>query len=531
MAETYKDVLEAITSGLIPGAFNDDRTAFIIPPMEYKDAKNKVRYWGVTIMLREDGQIIPILDRMLSQPTYKFAAPIPPSFTPKNIAAYTAVIRVNTGYVGGDDRDGEDTIISTGKNLKNVNATNCITQAFREAYSKYKTKARGKLMVELAENAVPPSDGVGEFAVTDIIESHPTRVPPMLPSKTSDCKWGPDVFAKGVSCQPKYNGHRVICYVDKMTNEVICYSRNLETYTGLVDISNDIKQLTLPPKPSDVTVFFDGELYCHGMSLQDISGLVRAKDDRDKGALKLVIFDVFFNYSSWAQKISSERQAYLAEIFNLNTSNTKYSYLQLAPIYKITSMADAFKKADEFVANGYEGAVIRRDDGKYDYSYNGRHTTMAYKVKRREEHEFMIVAYEQGTRGKAANMMLWVCQTEPAATVATATAMTTAATATAMTTAATPIAKQFNVMINMTNDDNRKLFEYLNEHPVVFEKYFKHRYVNIEYAELSKDGVPLQAKATTLFRHPPFAHNVAESSDDEDFYVEINEKFKNILLL
>jgi ATP-dependent DNA ligase len=296
-----------------------------------------------------------------------------------------------------------------------------------------------------------------------------------------------------------------------MTNEVICYSRNLETYTGLVDISTEIKELALPTKPSDVTVFFDGELYCHGMSLQDISGLVRAKDGRDKGELKLIIFDVFFNYSSWAQKISSERQAYLAEIFNLNTLNTqmKSSHLQLAPIYKITSMADAFKKADEFVANGYEGAVIRRDDGKYDYSYNGRHTNMAYKVKRREEHEFMIVGYEQGTRGKAADMMLWACQTAA--------------------TAAAPIAKQFNVMINMTNDDNRKLFEYLNEHPAVFEKYFKHRYVNIEYAELSKDGVPLQAKATMLFRNPPITDDKVGSPADEDFYVEINDKLKSII--
>jgi hypothetical protein len=138
-----------------------------------------------------------------------------------------------------------------------------------------------------------------------------------------------------------------------------------------------------------------------------------------------------------------------------------------------------------FLAEGYEGAIARKDGAGYRYSYSGYHSSGLLKIKPLFDSEFAVVGFTQGTSGKDVGALVWVCEVPEEG-------------------APDPADRAFNVVPkNMTYADRYALFRCLGargpDGRTRFERTLKGLPLTVEYPELSaKTGKPVQAKATVF---------------------------------
>lgn len=436
-AATIGDIRIAVESGEFPGAFNADKTEFNMPTLTYLNARGKTLTYIIKIRLALGDNFVPIeLDFL--------------NFKPKNkLADYIGIVMVESFQDGGKVRDAKPTEILRGVNIGKANETNCLSQAFKEAFSKYmdhkkKTTSSAVEAVEI-----------------------PVRPPPMLLqayNKNKQSILGDEEFKLGITVQRKFDGVRVVIYED---NGIVCYSRSTDPYTGFTFIEAEMaklienKRALFKSKP-----YFDGELYKFGVPLNIISGLARGKSARDTSILEYHIYDVFFPDN--IAMPYAERRAILEQFFDQETDKVKkvdsvtvHSHDELEAVYK------------EYLTEGFEGAILRRNDKPYEYSLNGKHSYNVLKMKPIFDSEYEVISYIGGLKGKDLDAIIWMCKTENN--------------------------NEFAVVPKMTIDDRQTLFRYLQEHPGAFEQYFKGQMLTIEYAGLSdKTTIPLQAKGKTF---------------------------------
>ena len=63
-----------------------------------------------------------------------------------------------------------------------------------------------------------------------------------------------------------------------------------------------------------------------------------------------------------------------------------------------------------FLAEGYEGAIVRKNCGPYSYGLNNYHSSNVVKMKPLGDDEFAVVGYGQGDRGKDLGAVVWECE-------------------------------------------------------------------------------------------------------------------------
>jgi ATP-dependent DNA ligase len=433
------DILDAIQDGTIPGEFRDN--IFYFPTIVANSNTGKSLLWTITVALEHSGKLVKILDKYLKQPV------------PQLGQGYVGIISVKSGQQGRPARKAAETRITEGKNTTKKNATNVITQAFRDAFGKY----RHKLKVASA-NTVKKSN----------------MYPPILIKKNGETKASTlteDDIAVGVIVQPKLDGVRVVSY--RQDDEIIMYSRKLGIYPGKEHIRTDLKQLfkiaDRKCMQKSGNIYFDGEIYKHGMSLQDISGQSRRNEHELDDLLEYHIFDCFFPEHLEIQ--SAERQAVLDAIFE----EFDGEHVKRVENYVPQSLDEVYLLKDQYIKDGYEGIVVRRNTGIYKYSYNNSRTNDIIKLKQRYSDEFECIGYKDG-KGKNKGVLTWICQTKNGEQFA-----------------ADPK--------DMSLDDRKHLFSILSqpsrEDPSVtnFVKYLKGKLLTIEYEDISNKGVPLRLKA------------------------------------
>jgi ATP-dependent DNA ligase len=233
--------------------------------------------------------------------------------------------------------------------------------------------------------------------------------------------------------------------------------------------------------------YFDGELYLHGRPLNWISGQARRGDD--EGALEFHIFDVFFPHARAAgfDMPSRARQEYLAAAFAAAAaSGIALDHVKRVENFPVKSEAEMNALAARFLAEGYEGAIARKDAAGYRYGYSNYHSANLLKIKPVMDAEFPVVGFTQGTRGKDVGAVIWECEVPDG----------------------DPRDRGFTVVPrNMTYEERYALFRCLGE--VVggpgapgltrFERDIKGLPLTVEFREVSaKTGKPLQAKAVAF---------------------------------
>ena len=293
-----------------------------------------------------------------------------------------AVIQTIHGYTDGKKQTNEK-IISEGKNIGKKNETTPLQQAINDARSSWTKKKESGYK---PNSEYKPDSEDDEECITGRGKGFDCDVPsPMLAH---------DYNKRGKSI-------KFPCYVQRKLDGTRCvaiphkglFSRNRKQYPNLTHI---IEEINLLPK----NIILDGELYSDTLGFQEIVGLVKRetlKKDDDTRQLRIK----FFVYDIINDMRFEERYANLQLLFTRYT----FKYIELVKTEICASEEIMKEKHTEYVAEGYEGIILRNKSG----SYKNTRSVDLQKYKCFEESEFKIVDYKEG-EGLESGCVIWICE-------------------------------------------------------------------------------------------------------------------------
>lgn len=154
---------------------------------------------------------------------------------------------------------------------------------------------------------------------------------------------------------------------------------------------------------------FDGEIYNHDMTFEDISGATkRYREDTED--LQYWIYDI----PSMGDEPFRKRESKMFSIRRM--LKTKYSALMNQPKQIVhvletsnsSSEEDMMYTYEKLVEAGYEGLIVRNPESTYKF---GGRSDGLLKYKRFFDEEYRVVDVESG-EGKWTDMGVFVCETE-----------------------------------------------------------------------------------------------------------------------
>lgn len=251
----------------------------------------------------------------------------------------------------------------SGKNIGKSNETSDEQQTENEALAKWEKKVRS--------------------GYNEVLTKEKKFFEPMLAHEFS--KYSKLLFTVRTFIQPKLDGVR--CYMNgnqlmsrKGTEIVSCPHLNL--MFGL-----------------------DGELYNHDLhdDFNKIISLTRktkpTQEEIQEAAEKVQFWA--YDYPELSHHIFSERYGLLTRLIQENDFGGK---IKLVPTYEIKSMEELHEYHAKFIADGYEGSIIRLDLGPYENKRSKQ--LLKYKDFQDGEWEIIDVLEGQGNRAGCANMLV-----------------------------------------------------------------------------------------------------------------------------
>lgn len=303
-----------------------------------------------------------------------------------------------------------------------------------------------------------------------------------FPMLAKDYKAGGKYITFPAFIQPKLDGMRCLVYLSKANggiNDVVAYSRNRKMMPNV----DYIKKILHPylkvlfDTENNQSIYFDGELYKHGKALQDICGDGRnTNTDTSKSNTnrnEYHIYDCF--YPLELDNGFTLRHDQLLLFFE-NLRACDRMIIKSVPTQLVENMSEASKMYMEFTKMGYEGAMLRNINGKYlahpTKTGVALRSNDLVKMKPKFDDEFEVVDFTEGSKGKDKGAILWVCRSGDSL---------------------------FNVTPkSITYEQRYALFADAKKN---FDEKYKGRMLKVEYEGLSKNNIPLRAKAL-MFRDP-----------------------------
>lgn len=189
--------------------------------------------------------------------------------------------------------------------------------------------------------------------------------------------------------EPKYDGLRCIAIVEDGT--VTLLSRNGKEFTSSDHLKPQLLKLAEPIGDC----VFDGELTAGNFN-ESVSA-VKKKDQQDDSTIYNV-FDVL-DMVEWNNPITPyyQRRGYLKNAFEKVGDMPS---LRLVPSYKIESDDEAYRFYNRFLAQGYEGGIVKNSQGLYRFK---RHKDWL-KLKEVNEVDLRVESLVQG-EGKYYGML------------------------------------------------------------------------------------------------------------------------------
>jgi DNA ligase 1 len=277
---------------------------------------------------------------------------------------------VSWGQLGGQMQQSRHKC--KGKNAGRSNATTPHQQAVKEALSKWQKQKKVKY------NEDPEAAGVTE------------RIKPMLAESFWEHK---HKLVYPVTVQPKLEGVRCLAY-RKADGSLMLQSRKGDPYK-LQHIHDQLQWLG----PGSV---LDGELYVHGASQQSINSLVRRARPESR-----CIYYCIYDLLRWGGTTGTwvERMGWIEGLF----SSFGYPWPNLWKVPSVDAWDEngVLELQRRFVEDGYEGAIVRAQEGEYREGYRSPHLL---KVKSWNDAEFPIIGFTVG-RGKFENVPIFKCIT------------------------------------------------------------------------------------------------------------------------
>lgn len=417
----------AIMEGVIPAHFASNKQSLFFDEIIYanRTGGQSKCIFEVRVVDASTGKNLNFTKKMVMTPANGPIGQLEGIYAEIYTFTYTALDNV---------RDSQPIKVYFGKNVGKSNATNCVTQAIRDAFSMYTKK---KKMV--ANDKLFPM-------LVEVINKNPATT--LTPAELS----------AGVIVERKFDGLRAI--IHRKNGEVIVQSRTGQNYVMLTEIANEAG--TIIP---DETTYLDGEIYIHGMKLQSINSVLTGVANGERANLKFYIFDTF-NTSN--MKVGAlERKMVLERMFE----GKVFKRLIMVEYTIVNTLSEIWSMADRYISEGYEGAIVRRPKLPYEPSVNNYHSPNILKVKPRPDAEFAVVDYTEGAKGKDVGAIIFICETEKH--------------------------NKFSCVPNMTYNERYHLFVRFQETDL-FEKYVKGKMATIEYSIISESGIPLQPKFKSM---------------------------------
>ena len=240
-----------------------------------------------------------------------------------------------------------------------------------------------------------------------------------------------------VYLQHKLDGNR--CLITKQNGKVIPYSRN-----GKI-IAADLTHITdgLALKEGQT---IDGELYKHGKSLQTIVSWIK-RNQEDTKKLHFHAYDLM------------EDEDYLTRMHNMIDIIGDHESVTPVPTIKASGIDQINRHHKHWLDMGYEGTIIRLPDYGYEA---GKRSKSLLKLKTFLDNEFMIVDILESKDGWG----ILECQLDNG--------------------------KTFRVTAPGTMEDKIEVLDNA--------EFYIGEWVKVEYAQLTKDGVPFHPVAI-MFRN------------------------------
>lgn len=418
----------------IPG--ENTGSAHIFPTIESAGTKSRVTFWTIRVELMKNGATIPIKADYYNSNT--------------DLGDIVGVIYIDSKIgENGKIKKAAPTFITSGLNLGKINATNVFTQALRDAFSMY-----NKHLQTTTANVIKYEDVIA--------------FPPMLAKSIDDVDTA-EIFVEPAWVQRKYDGVRM---VSTMLNsgEPLLYSRKMKKYLGFTYLWPEITEILKYLRDQyGINYYLDGELYHHNWSLQKISGISRnaLKNNDPEYSLFYYVYDLFCPASP--QLYKSRYDVYSALVLQFAGKLKYIKFVETWP--DIKNIAEVYKLSKQFLAEGYEGAMIRLNK-LYVYSYNDYHSANLLKVKPVYDAEFEIVDYTASARGKFKDVLMFICRTKSG--------------------------KIFTINMGMPLEERTQMYKELKNTPGEFEKKYKGKLITVIYDNLSDDGIPVRARTHGL---------------------------------
>lgn len=263
---------------------------------------------------------------------------------------------VEHGNLDGKQRT--DSYEAIGKNIGKSNETAPEQQALLELEAKYVDKVDNKhYRYSIEEAKVVKEDCTQPMHLVNYKDhSHKVKFPCYV--------------------QPKCNGSRVTFKNFKTYNK-----KGREEECKVQSMYNYIHRLNLN---------FDAEVYCHGMSLQDIrSAWTKPNENSDK--LKFYVFDVPEKNEPFKERVEM-----LLDILDLTTllGGDKIVVLTPTVVHSQEALDTYYEKQ---LKEGYEGIIIRNVDGIYEF---GKRSNDVFKRKPRYDTEAKVFEVTKDKKGE-----------------------------------------------------------------------------------------------------------------------------------
>lgn len=293
----------------------------------------------------------------------------------------TGVIVTEHGYTDGK-RVKTERIVSVGKNIGKKNETTAVQQAVSEAQALWKKKKDAGYCEDTPATATAA-------------QSTATATAPPLPMLALDFnKRGKSILFPCLA-QRKLDGVRCVATVNGL------FSRNGKAFPHLQHIKQEVTDVL---KSSDQTgLILDGELYSDTLTFQEVVGLVKkaklkAEDASKLQQIHLCVYDIIDT-----ERDNAARNAFLNDFF----ASHSFKHLRLLSTVECKTREDLKAIHDAYVAEGYEGLMLRNKAGRY--RVNVRSADLQ-KYKEFEDAEYKVVGFKEGD-GVEKGCVIWLCKT------------------------------------------------------------------------------------------------------------------------
>lgn len=309
---------------------------------------------------------------------------------------YARVLTNSNGHGISEIRHGQkdgklqtaERIIQVGKNVGKKNETTPIEQCISEVNRKWTDKKEKEGYTE--------EENKGQQ-----IPSTTSTIYPMLAQKYESKKPKKNGIVFPCFVQPKLDGLRCVVYKNSLGN-LVTQSRTGGIFETMGHIISELQPL-FNKYPC---LILDGELYTTEIPFENLAGLIKKKytTAEDMKSIQQIEYHVYDLIHAEAPDMQfSDRIVLLDAIIKDN----KYKNIKFVKTCAANSDAEFYEKFQEFIAEGYEGAMLRNSLGVY--KQNTRSSDLQ-KYKEFHEEEYEIVDYTQG-EGRDAGTVIWVCQT------------------------------------------------------------------------------------------------------------------------